>query len=148
MIAAGLWIDRRHRLPPRVSHVHTARVCRQRDKPIDASSICRLGMNIRLFPRDAQLSGDAWQADCVRQRQAQHFRVNAKDAAGGDGATQFGRALSEPNIDILCANRPQAKGRVERAFGTLRDRLVKEVRLAGISAVEAANAWLRVCRRL
>jgi hypothetical protein len=37
------------------------------------------------------------------------FRVNAKDAAGGDGTTQFGRALSERNIDILCANSPRAK---------------------------------------
>jgi hypothetical protein len=68
--------------------------------------------------------------------------VNAKDAVGGDGSTQFGRALTELNIDILCANSPQAKGRVERAFGTLQDRLVKELRLAGISTVEAANAWL------
>ena len=68
--------------------------------------------------------------------------MNAKDAAGGDGATQFGRALTELNIDILCANSPQAKGRVERAFGTLQDRLVKELRLVGISTVEAANAWL------
>jgi hypothetical protein len=58
------------------------------------------------------------------------FRVNSKDAAGGDGVTQFGRALSELNIDIICANSPQAKGRVERAFGTLQDRLVKELRLA------------------
>src|ERR1700733_4156270 len=40
------------------------------------------------------------------------FRVNAKDAVGGDGITQFGRALSELNIDIICANTPQAKGRV------------------------------------
>src|SRR5271168_1314519 len=70
------------------------------------------------------------------------FRVNAKEAAGGAGATQFGRALTELNIDILCANSPQAKGRVERAFGTLQDRLVKELRLAGISTVTAANAWL------
>ena len=70
------------------------------------------------------------------------FRVNSKDAAGGDGVTQFGRALSELNIDIICANSPQAKGRVERAFGTLQDRLVKELRLAGISTIEAANAWL------
>ena len=46
------------------------------------------------------------------------------------------------NIDILCANTPQAKGRVERAFGTLQDRLVKELRLVGISTMEAANAWL------
>jgi hypothetical protein len=61
---------------------------------------------------------------------------------GGEGVTQFGRALSALNIDILCANTPQAKGRVERAFGTLQDRLVKELRLAGISTMEAANAWL------
>ena len=50
--------------------------------------------------------------------------------------------LSELNIDIICANSPQAKGRVERAFATLQDRLVKELRLAGISTVVAANAWL------
>jgi hypothetical protein len=69
------------------------------------------------------------------------FRVNNKDAVGGAGITQFGRALSELNIDIICANSPQAKGRVERAFGTLQDRLVKELRLAGISTIAAANAW-------
>jgi hypothetical protein len=70
------------------------------------------------------------------------FRVNAKEAFGGDRITQFGRVLSELNIDIICANSPQAKGRIERAFGTLQDRLVKELRLAGISTVTAANAWL------
>src|SRR4030095_15066149 len=65
-----------------------------------------------------------------------------EDAAGGDGITQFGRALSELNIEILCANSSQAKGRVERAHATLQDRLVKELRLAGISDLEAANAFL------
>jgi len=70
------------------------------------------------------------------------FRVNAKEAIGGHRVTQFGRALSELNIDIICANLPQAKGRVERAFGTLQDRLVKELRLEGLSTVEAANQWL------
>src|SRR5215218_1330140 len=70
------------------------------------------------------------------------FRINRPDAARGDGMTQFGRALTELNIDIICANSPQAKGRVERAFGTLQDRLVKELRLAGISTIVAANAWL------
>ena len=50
--------------------------------------------------------------------------------------TQFGRALSELNIEILCANTSQAKGRVERAHHTLQDRLVKELRLAGISTIE------------
>ena len=56
--------------------------------------------------------------------------------------TQFGRALSELNIEILCANSSQAKGRVERANRTLQDRLVKELRLAGISSIAAANAFL------
>jgi hypothetical protein len=70
------------------------------------------------------------------------FRVNKRDAAGGDGMTQFGRALHELNIDILCANSAPAKGRVERAFGTLQDRLVKEMRLAGVSTIAEANAFL------
>src|ERR1700704_1970181 len=70
------------------------------------------------------------------------FRVSREDAASGDGMTQFGRALSELNIEILCANTSQAKGRVERAHHTLQDRLVKELRLAGISTMEAANAFL------
>ena len=55
---------------------------------------------------------------------------------------QFGRALSELNIDIICANSSQAKGRVERANKTLQDRLVKELRLKGISSQEAANAFM------
>ena len=57
------------------------------------------------------------------------------------GLTQFGRALYELNIDIICANTPQAKGRVERANQTLQDRLVKELRLRGIDTIEAANAY-------
>lgn len=47
------------------------------------------------------------------------FRVNKVGATGGDGMTQFGRALHQLNIDIICANAPQAKGRVERAIGRL-----------------------------
>jgi len=70
------------------------------------------------------------------------FRVNSKDAIGGDGITQFGRALSALNVDVICANSPQAKGRVERMFGTLQDRMVKELRLVGISSIAAANAWV------
>jgi hypothetical protein len=62
--------------------------------------------------------------------------------AKAGGVTQFGRALLALNIDIICANSPQAKGRIERAFGTLQDRMVKELRLAGVSSIAAANAWL------
>jgi transposase len=70
------------------------------------------------------------------------FRVASAEAARGAGVTQFGRALSELNIDIVCANTPQAKGRVERAHLTLQDRLVKELRLRSISTPEAGNAYL------
>lgn len=69
------------------------------------------------------------------------FRI-AKPNDQLNGMTQFGRALAELNIEILCANSSQAKGRVERANRTLQDRLVKELRLAGISTMEDANAFL------
>ncbi len=69
------------------------------------------------------------------------FRVN-RSATGGDGHTQFARALYELNIDGICANTPAAKGRVERAHLTLQDRLVKELRLEGVSTIEAANALM------
>jgi hypothetical protein len=70
------------------------------------------------------------------------FRVTRKDAKGGQGMTQFGRALAELNIEILCASSSQAKGRVERVNRTLQDRLVKELRVAGVSGIEAGNAFL------
>jgi hypothetical protein len=70
------------------------------------------------------------------------FRIAKVGAVQGDGMTQFGRALHALNIDILCANTPQAKGRVERANKTLQDRLVKELRLQGISTIETGNAML------
>jgi hypothetical protein len=70
------------------------------------------------------------------------FRVNHPGALGGDGMTQFGRALHALNIDIICANSSPAKGRVERAHKTLQDRLVKELRLAGAASLAAGNALL------
>lgn len=70
------------------------------------------------------------------------FRVGAPGNSKRSGNTQFGRAMSELNIDILCANTPQAKGRVERAHLTLQDRLVKELRLRDLSAPEVANVYL------
>jgi len=69
------------------------------------------------------------------------FRVNAKDAASGDGKTEFGRVAERLQIDSIHALTPQAKGRVERANQTLQDRLVKEMRLRAISGIEAANAF-------
>ena len=69
------------------------------------------------------------------------FRVNQKSSQNSQ-ITQFGRILNELNIDIIFANSPQAKGRVERANRTLQDRLIKEMRLGNISSIEEANAWL------
>jgi len=70
------------------------------------------------------------------------FRVNHKNSLGRDQLTQYGRALRELGIGILCANSPQAKGRVERVNKTLQDRLVKELRLRNISTIEEANVFL------
>ncbi len=70
------------------------------------------------------------------------FRVNAKDAESGDGLTAFNRITQRLGIVQICATTPQAKGRVERANKTLQDRLIKEMRLAGISDVAAAQAFL------
>jgi transposase len=56
--------------------------------------------------------------------------------------TQFGRAMKELDVRLILAKSPQAKGRVERANGTLQDRLVKELRLAKVSGIEQANRWL------
>jgi hypothetical protein len=169
MIADGLWVDRRHRLAS-PHQPRRRRDCLGELVQIDGSEhawfeargeTCTLLAFIddatsRLMQLRFVASESAF--DYFRATRAyleahgkpvafysdKHgiFRVNAKDVVGGDGITQFGRVLSELNIDIICANSPQAKGRVERAFGTLQDRLVKELRLAEISTPAAANAWL------
>jgi len=66
----------------------------------------------------------------------------AEQLAGKQPQTQFGRAMEELGVELILANSPQAKGRVERMNGTLQDRLVKEMRLAGISDMESANRFL------
>ncbi|HHY0507393.1 TPA: ISNCY family transposase [Vibrio parahaemolyticus] len=70
------------------------------------------------------------------------FRVNHASNEDKNKLTQYGRALKELNIELICANTPQAKGRVERANKTLQDRLTKEMRLSGITGIEEANQWL------
>jgi transposase len=67
------------------------------------------------------------------------FRLTKEDPANGNTTTQFGRALVELDIEAIHAHSPQAKGRVERANQTLQDRLVKELRLQGISDMASAN---------
>lgn len=70
------------------------------------------------------------------------FHVNLNNA-DHEKTTQFERALSELDIEIIHARSPQAKGRVERANATLQDRLVKEFRLADISSIADANKFVR-----
>lgn len=70
------------------------------------------------------------------------FRVNREELKKGKGITNFGRAVKELGIELICANSPQAKGRVERKNGVFQDRLIKEMRLRGISSLEEANAFL------
>src|ERR1700693_2916202 len=61
---------------------------------------------------------------------------------GAKARSQFGRALQDLGIEWIAAQSPQAKGRIERLFETLQDRLVKEMRLAEINTLEAANHFL------
>jgi transposase len=67
--------------------------------------------------------------------------------AGGkvdrDNLTQVGRALAHLGVEHIAAYSPQARGRSERMFGTLQDRLIKELALTGVADIETANAWLR-----
>ena len=75
------------------------------------------------------------------------FQVNRpasreEELAGEEARTQIGRALEELGIEWIAAHSPQAKGRVERCFGTLQDRLVKGLRIAGARSLEQANAYL------
>ncbi len=71
--------------------------------------------------------------------------------AGITPMSQFGRALGELGVELIAAHSPQAKGRVERLFKTVQDRLVKELRLAGSATIEAANRfveeWLPIYNR-
>lgn len=69
------------------------------------------------------------------------YKVNTGNAEGYK-KTQLGRALDELGIELIFANSPQAKGRVERNHGTHQDRLVKEMRLRGISSIGEANHYL------
>jgi len=68
------------------------------------------------------------------------FKVNIKGSK--NKITQFTRGMNQLKISVTCANSPQAKGRIERSFRTHQDRLVKAMRLAGISSIDEANRFL------
>jgi len=107
----------------------------------------------RFFPTDSTETNLRLIGDYIRHHgrpraiyadKASHFRINLKrDGETRPGQTQIGRALSELDVEYIPAHSPQAKGRVERLFGTLQDRLVKALRLANIGRIEAANEFLQ-----
>jgi transposase len=76
-------------------------------------------------------------------RGAHYFRTTKAGEIDRGHLTQVGRALEQLGVEHIGAFSPQARGRSERAFQTLQDRLVKELRLAGIAGIEAANAFIR-----
>lgn len=72
------------------------------------------------------------------------YKVNHKNAVDNkEFITQFKRAMTELDIEVICANSPEAKGRVERLFETLQDRMVKEMRLADVKTRDIANEFVR-----
>jgi len=77
-------------------------------------------------------------------RGSHYFRTDkAGEAVDKDHLTQVGRALDRLGIEHIPAYSPEARGRSERMFGTLQDRLVKELKHAGIGDIAAANRWIR-----
>src|ERR1019366_6640337 len=146
---AGLcWrVDPDRRIEPLVvrgarAALHAARLHRRFNEPADASAVRRDGVDVRLFQATRAYLERYGKPIAFYSDKHGVFRVNKNDAVGGDGMTQFGRALHALNVDVICANSSQAKGRVERANATLQDRLVKEMRLCGIDTIAAGNAFL------
>lgn len=167
-IEAGLWIPRKLR-PPKIQQPRARRACIGELIQIDGcehrwfeerapactvltyvdDATSRLQL-IRFVPSESTFDYMQATQDYLRRYgkpvalysdKCTVFRVNKAGALHGTGMTQFGRAMYELNIEILCANTPAAKGRVERAHSTLQDRLVKELRLQGICTLPAANAF-------
>ncbi len=87
----------------------------------------------------------AWYSDrhSIFQRNGKEPWTLAEELAGRREPTQVARALESLGISLICALSPQAKGRAERCWGTLQDRLVKELRKANASTVEEANVVLQ-----
>lgn len=113
-------------------------------------------LSARFFPRDTGAANRQMIVDYLRAHgrmgalytdQASHFKANwrakqRKEADEPEALTLIRRALDALQIELILALSPQAKGRVERLFGTLQDRLVKELRVAEITTMEDANRFL------
>ena len=171
MIDAGFWVPRKLR-PPKMYQPRSRRACLGELVQIDGSEhawfedrapMCTLLvyvddatsrlMQLLFVPTESTFAYFAATRAYIERHgkpvafysdKASIFRVNAKGVTTGRDYTQFGRVLYELNIESLCANSSQAKGRVERMNGTLQDRLVKELRQRGIETLAEANAFAPV----
>jgi transposase len=128
MIADGIWKTRAQQRK-RIQQPRHRRDCYGELVQIDGSDHRR---------RDRQAHG----ASHVRNRVGVQLLSRDSFVSRAPRFTQFGRAMTDLNIDVICANTPAAKGRVERAHQTLQDRLVKELRLRGICTMDEANRYL------
>lgn len=113
-------------------------------------------LRARFFPRDTGAANRRMIVDYLEAQgrmgalytdQASHFKVNwrareRREKGEPEALTLIRRALDALEIELILALSPQAKGRVERLFKTLQDRLVKELRVAGITTMEEANRFL------
>jgi transposase len=167
MTDAGLWVPRRQR-PPKIYQPRARRACLGELIQIDGcdhrwfeerAPACSLLvyvddatsqlMTLHFTATESTFSYfEATRAYIERHGKpvafySDKYSVFRKTGANKDGnsVTHFGRAMYELNIDTFCANSSPAKGRVERAHLTLQDRLVKELRLRGISTAAGANAY-------
>lgn len=100
--------------------------------------------NMRVLKRIVEIKGIPLVFYCDKDAnfKATKYESIYQQLSGEDGQTQIERALKELGVEIIYAGSPQAKGRVERAWGTFQDRLCSELRLHNISTIEAANHYL------
>jgi hypothetical protein len=97
-----------------------------------------LGQTCRQYGLPVTLYGDRLN---LFRRNDQHWTLS-EELRGQQDPTHFGRMLQDLGIGFIVAQSPQAKGRIERLWGTLQDRLVSELRLRAVSTIEQANEWL------
>lgn len=122
----------------------TNRILMARFVPRENGPSCRqlLVDYLRVWGRPVALYADkAGQYGRKSRAYTPHVPLEEREAESTDSIIR--RALAELNVGLILANSPQAKGRVERDFGTSQDRLVKELRVAGVSTLEAANIFLQ-----
>ena len=113
-------------------------------------------LHARFFPRDTGAANRTLLLDYLRQwgrmgalytDRASHFQANFRlqarhEREQAEALTVIRRGLQALDIELILALSPQAKGRVERLFGTLQDRLIKELRVAGVGSLPDANRFL------